>query len=387
VNKEVATEPPQPPEPPQPAGPPPPEQPKRPIVPLWGKITIVVSALLVVVVIAGFVIHVPYTTISPGAAEPLAGLVSIDGAKTFPEPRGDIRLLFVRERNHVSLWRYLRAKLDDNTEILKDAEATGGLPLPDAEANAVADMADAKVSATKVALQAAGFTIKPPSGVVVEATMPSTPDAAVLHQGDVIRSAAGKKVVSGSDLSKAVKAHKPGDTIAIGLERDGKPQTVHVRLSKASDGSTVIGVRVFPDFQFPVKVSVDTAGIGGPSAGLAMTLAILDKLTPGDLTGGKRVAVTGTIDPDGNVGEIGGIEQKGVSARAAHAQLFIVPQCSPQDPPDYLTACRQDLVRLRKRAGSKVKIIPVSNFQQALQALRDNGGEPVVKTAPVTNAA
>ena len=91
----------------------------------------------------------------------------------------------------------------------------------------------------------------------------------------------------------------------------------------------MIGVHVFPHFDFPVKVAVDTAGIGGPSAGLAMTLAILDDLTPGDLTGGKRVAVTGTIDPEGNVGEIGGIEQKAVAAQAAGAQLFIVPAVQP----------------------------------------------------------
>jgi PDZ domain-containing protein len=367
---------------------PPGPEPQEPVVPLWGKITIVVSAVLVVVVIAGFVIHVPYTTISPGAAEPLAGLVSVEGAKTFPTPRGDIRLLFVRERNHVSLWRFLRAKLDDNTEILGDQAATGGLAPADAEAQAEADMAGAKIAATKVALQAAGYTIKPPSGVEVVAVFPSHPDASVLHPGDVVVALDGKAIPDQDALGKAVSAHKPGDTVTLRVLRDGKPVDLKLRLSKdQQSGRTIIGVSAAPHYNFPAQVSVDTAGIGGPSAGLAMTLAILDKLTPGDLTGGKRVAVTGTIDGDGNVGEIGGIEQKGISARAAHAQLFIVPQCSPQDPPDYLSACRQDLARLRKRAGSAVKIIPVSTFQQALQALRDNGGDPVVKTAPVANAA
>jgi Lon-like protease len=364
-----------------------PEEP-QPVVPRWGKIALVVSAVLVVVVIAGFLIHVPYTTISPGAAEPLAGLVTVDGAKTFPKPRGDIRLLFVRERNHVSLWRYLRAKLDDNTELLKDSVATGGLAPADAEAQAEADMAGAKIAATKVALQAAGYTVKPASGVEVIAVFPSHPDAAVLHPGDLIVALDGKAIPDQDALGKAVSAHKPGDTVTLRVLRDGKPLDAKLRLSKdQQSGRTIIGVSAAPRYDFPAKVSVDTAGIGGPSAGLAMTLAILDQLTPGDLTGGKRVAVTGTIDGNGNVGEIGGIEQKGVSARAAHAQLFIVPQCSPQDPPVYLNACRQDLARLRKRAGSSVKIIPVATFQQALQALRDNGGEPVVKTAPVANAA
>src|SRR5205085_9130207 len=94
---------------------------------------------------------------------------------------------------------------------------------------------------------------------------------------------------------------------------------------QALKGRKGIGVELSPRFTFPVKVSVDTTNIGGPSAGLAMTLAILDDLTPGNLTGGARVAVTGTIDPNGNVGEIGGIEQKAVAARAAGVTLFIVP--------------------------------------------------------------
>ena len=131
-------------------------------------------------------------------------------------------------------------------------------------------------------------------------------------------------------------------------------------------------------------MNVDTTNIGGPSAGLAMTLAILDDLTPGDLTGGKRVAVTGTIDPAGNVGEIGGIEQKAVAARAAHVTLFIVPQCSPDDSPAALTQCKDDLVKTAKRAGSSIKVVPVSTFAQALKVLRDNGGAPVSTTTPTT---
>ena len=123
-----------------------------------------------------------------------------------------------------------------------------------------------------------------------------------------------------------------------------------------------------PRFTFPLKVSVDTTGIGGPSAGLAMTLAILDDLTPGDLTGGKRVAVTGTIDAAGNVGEIGGIEQKAVAARAAGVQLFIVPQCSPNDPPDYLAACKADLARaVEARGEASIKVVPVATFDAGAQ--------------------
>jgi PDZ domain-containing protein len=360
--------------------------PPAPRAPLWAKIAIPIAAFLILVMVAGFVIRVPYTTISPGDAVALTDRVQVDGAKTFPDPRGDIRLLFVRERNHVNLWRYLQAKLDDNTEILDDSAATGGLAPADLAANADADMADAKISATKVALEAAGYPVKGPTGFVVEATLPSHPNAAVLKPGDVIVSADGRPVADDGDLTRAVRKHKPGETISLGLVRDGKPTTVRLVLS-ADKGTPVIGVRVFPHYDFPVNVAVDTAGIGGPSAGLALTLAILDDLTPANLTGGKRVAVTGTIDPDGNVGEIGGIEQKGVAARAAGAQLFIVPQCSPADNKEQLQACQDDLARLQKRAGSKVKVLPVATFDDALEALRENGGARVVPVGPEAKVA
>src|SRR5207253_1810492 len=96
-----------------------PEAPPAKRVPLWGKVGIGVAIATLVVVVAGFMIHVPYSVISPGEAVPLTGLVKVDGAKTFDKPRGDIRLLFVRERNHVSLWRYLQAKLDSDSDIFK----------------------------------------------------------------------------------------------------------------------------------------------------------------------------------------------------------------------------------------------------------------------------
>jgi PDZ domain-containing protein len=133
-------------------------------------------------------------------------------------------------------------------------------------------------------------------------------------------------------------------------------------------------------------VDVDTSSIGGPSAGLAMSLAILDDLTPGDLTGGKHVAVTGTIDPDGRVGEIGGISQKAVAARAAGAQLFLVPQCT-SDNADALQSCKADLARATERAGKNVKVIPVATMADALRALRANGGEAVEQVGASDRAA
>ena len=125
-------------------------------------------------------------------------------------------------------------------------------------------------------------------------------------------------------------------------------------------------------YDFPIDVNVDTSQIGGPSAGLAMTLSIFDKLTPGDLTGGKKVAVTGTISEDGSVGEIGGISQKTGSAKAAGAQLFIVPACTRTD---IKTECENELTKAKQRAGESAGGSG-RDVRQALAALKAAAANP-----------
>jgi PDZ domain-containing protein len=368
----------------------PPEVPAEPTktrVPLWGKIGIGAAIVTLIVVVAGFLVHVPYTVISPGEAVPLTGLVKVEGAQTFDKPRGDIRLLFVRERVHVSVWRYLQAKLDSDSDILKDQVVNPQNKSPQQREEEGQDqMSQAKEAATKVALQAAGYKVD--STVTVTALAPDTPAANVLRKGDILKTADGREIHTEGELRSQVIKHKAGDDMTLGIVRGGKPMMVKIEVAADQNGRRYIGIQdMTTTFDSPVKVTVDTAGIGGPSGGLAMTLAILDDLTPGDLTGGTRVAVTGTIDFDGNVGEIGGIEQKAVAARAAGAKVFIVPQCSPQDAPPYLQLCQKDLARATKRVGSGVKVVPVSTFDQALDVLHDNGGEAVVPSAPATQAA
>jgi Lon-like protease len=357
---------------------------RRPRVPLWGKLGIGSAILLVAVVIAGFLIHVPYSTLSPGDAVPLTDLVHVSGPQTFPAGRGDIRLLFVRERNHVNLWRYLQAQLDADTDVLKDVQLNpNGQSQTLLNEQADQQMADAKNAATKVALEAAGYTVRPAPGLTVSDFRPGYPAEKALKYGDVILAADGRTITTSRALTEVIGKHRAGEQVTLEILRAGRRRTVKVGIVNDPNGR-VIGILASPRFVFPLKVEVDTSGIGGPSGGLAMSLAILDDLTPGNLTGGQRVAVTGTIGFAGTVGEIGGIEQKAVAARAAGAHLFIVPACTA---PETKVSCESDLRRATKRAGAKVKVVAVQTFDEALRVLRQNGGDPVQKVGPDAKAA
>jgi Lon-like protease len=367
----------------EPAGP---EPARRPVS--WiTRVLFGLAFMVVIATVAGFVVRVPYTTIAPGEALSLPPRVSITGAPSFSEGRGDIRLLFVREAGNVNVWQYIRARLDSDIELVKDSAVNPGKLTPKQQnAQGLQQMADAKAAATAVALRAAGYKVGVSPGLTVNDLVPDFPAIKVLQWGDIILTADGKKITKAEDLTAAITSHAVGTDVTLGVTRAGNPMSVRVPVS-TQDGRKIIGVTVSPRLTFPFQVMVDTTGIGGPSAGLAMSLAILDDLTPGDLTGGTHVAVTGTIDPTGQVGEIGGIEQKAVAARAAHVSVFIVPQCSPDDAPPSLAACKSDLVKTAKRAGSGIKVVPVSTFAQALKVLRDNGGAPVSTTVPTTSTS
>ena len=132
------------------------------------------TAILAAAALAGFVIHLPYYTLSPGGTLPLAQRVQVKGAATYPR-RGDFRLLYVRERPNVNVWQWLQASLDPDIDLVKRSDVTGGQPQPLVNLEDQWDMASAKLFAQKVALQAAGFTVRPLDGVSVFGLVPGEP--------------------------------------------------------------------------------------------------------------------------------------------------------------------------------------------------------------------
>jgi PDZ domain-containing protein len=373
-----ATAAPQPPSatPPLPPSPDMPEPQPRARVSRWWWALLGFVVLVFVVAFVGFWVRLPYYTISPGGGLPVNDRVTVQGARTYPT-KGEVFLLFVRERARVNVWRYLQAKLDPDIDLFPEQSFTGGRTPAQLRDQAIADMQNSQLAAKRVALEKLGYDV-PPKGAVVFSTLPKSPASKVLKKGDVIVSVDGKPVRELSDLSKIITTHAPGDQVAVVVERDGTRVPVVMKTIKNPDGeNAIIGVTVTQRYDFPVDIKIDTSDIGGPSAGLAMTLAIIDDLSPGDQTGGKRVAVTGTISGDGQVGEIGGIEQKAVAAKAADAQLFIVPKCTQ---PEGRAECLDELDRARKRSGD-TPVVAVSTLDEALQALRKVGGAPVVQVA------
>jgi Lon-like protease len=257
------------------------------------------------------------------------------------------------------------------------------------------DMRTAKETAEFVALKRLGFdaTLTPGDVIIDELVClkPSddgrtctqfAPSDNLLDPGDKLVSIDGTPLSVVEDLSPILAKHKAGDKVTIAYERDGKPGSGEVELIAAPDEPTRTIIGFIPSdtttISLPadVKINIDTESIGGPSAGLAFTLTVIDQLSKGDLLGGKRIAVTGTININAEVGAIGGLSSKASAVLQSGAKYFLVPTSQGD----------QDIATARKVVGDKVEIIPVATLDEALAALARIGGDalPASADAPAT---
>nr|WP_231126806.1 PDZ domain-containing protein [Motilibacter aurantiacus] len=161
--------------------------------------------------------------------------------------------------------------------------------------------------------------------VVVQAVVKDAPAEGVVRAGDVIVAVDGKAVADPQAVRDAISAHQPGDRVSVTVERGDKQLRLTMTTADGGNGRAVIGVTPSARVRPPLKVEIKLEDVGGPSAGMMFALGLIDKLTPGELTGGAFVAGTGTISEEGAVGPIGGIKQKLVGAKRAGASVFLAP--------------------------------------------------------------
>ncbi|HEY3069896.1 MAG TPA: PDZ domain-containing protein [Gaiellaceae bacterium] len=220
------------------------------------------------------------------------------------------------------------------------------------------EMSQSQLVAAAVALRYLGHKVNAkPDGAEVTLVFPNTPATGKLEIGDVIIEANGKPVETTGDLRTAMEGVKPGEPVTFVVRRSGGRRDV--RLGTQPDQQdperAVVGVLIeqSADIHLPVNVRINAGSIGGPSAGLAFALDIVDE-SGHDVDDGRRIVVTGALDLNGRVEPIGGVKQKTIAAREAHADLFLVPD--------------GNLAEARRYAGS-LDVLPVTTFREALSVL------------------
>ncbi len=334
----------------------------------------------------------------PADAQPVEPRLTIEGPTTYSST-GQVLFVTVRTPELSMLeWWVGRENLAVDPKSYSDLYATE-TPQEQTTRGQV-DMRTAKETAEYVALHRLDLGAKLTPGEVVidelvclEASddgrkcIEYAPSDKLLDPGDKLLEVDGVPLKVVDDLAPILAKHKPGDKVPVEYERDGKQGSGEVELIAAPQEPerTIIGFLPsdtasvsLPD---DVSITIDTESIGGPSAGLAFTLTLIDQLSEGDLLGGKRVAVTGTININADVGAIGALSSKASAVLQSGAKYFLVP--TAQGP--------ADIAKARKVVGDDVEIIPVATLEEALAALRRIGGDAVpdqpvdeTSTAPAT---
>jgi PDZ domain-containing protein len=305
--------------------------------------TLAVSgAILVALVAVASLLPVPYVIYSPGPTEDTLGeedgapVIQVDGAETYPTD-GELDLTTVGITpvdGRVDLFTALGAWLDTERAVYPRELIYG----PDItaeerrEENAFMlrrSQEDAKVAA----LRQLGYDV--PELVVVDMVIEGKPADGALEPGDEVLRVDGVAIESADDVVQAVQAHAPGDEIEFMINRSGEELVLDVVTTEAEDGDhAFVGFAPAPGYDFPVQIDVSIDDrIGGPSAGMIFALAIYDTLTPGALLDGLHVAGTGEISGDGDVGPIGGIQQKIAAAANQSVDLFLAPVENCDDVP------------------------------------------------------
>jgi len=322
----------------------------------------VVGALAAALVVAGIALYlIPSNDyiFLPDPAHPVAPLMRVQGGHN-PTGAGGIYFVDVFERR-ASMLESLFPSIRSGSTLVP-----AKLIVPPGVSDQVvrrADLRQMSISqriAAAVALRRLGYhVVARPAGVIVDYAEPGSHAIGKLEPTDVVVSLDGKPTLTVSALHKQLAGIHPGATVTLGVQRGGNSLTVRVQTvtDPRDRHHALIGFLLAGEaasIHLPIRVQITSGDIGGPSAGLAFALEVMEKLGH-NIDHGYRVAATGTISLDGTVGAIGGVKQKTIGAREANADVFLVPAG------DNATEAR--------RYAHGLRIIAVQSFPQALRAL------------------
>lgn len=332
--------------------------------------------------------------LTPGDATPVAPLVKVEGVAT--TKHHDKIMLTDVYLTSLNAWHWLTLHFSSHVQFVgADELVEPGVPTDELGAQGYLEMSDSKQAAEVAAFNALGW--KTPAtatgAILTSVSAPSPARTAGLHVADEVTAVDGTAVTSSCALVRAVHDLAPGTkehftvrkakispsgiityrapssvTLTAGVTPSGMVASGCAGVTGASKSWLGVGLEDGYSYALPATVSIDTKDIGGPSAGLAMTLTLIDKLSRTSISGGQPIAATGTMDVHGNVGDVGGVAEKTVAVQRAGAKYFFVPQV--------------EVATAKSAAAPGLTIVGVTTLKQALRDLQKLGGEapePITK--------
>ena len=315
-------------------------------------LAVLLGLVFAAALVASF-ISIPYYVEGPGPTPEVFPLLSVSGHPTYPS-QGTFLLTSVSFRPARAI-DWVLTKIDSSRSLVPSSAFLGGQTTQEEASRARLDLQESEFAAEYIALRAAtGYPKDRGPGALIVSIVHGCPADGPLRAGDVITAIDGRAVDGRKEASATLDAIPTGRQIHLQVQ-DASGGTESVDLTRAQctkKGPPLVGFSAIDNFPFHVDVNGD---VGGPSGGLAYSLGLYDLLTPGDLTGGRTVAGTGSMDLSGKVYPIGGIGKKIIGAERAGADVFLVPKGNMAEA---------------QKAGSNIPLVPVGTFQDALDYLQ-----------------
>lgn len=312
-------------------------------------------AILVLLLSLGLFIQIDYYIVMPSRAVNLGDIISIDSTDQGDE--GSFYLVTVSQKRASPLtaaYGILHPHMDISPI---DSVIPTGMDESEYRQLLNDNMIESRHLAQVVALRRAGYDVEINSeGVEIVGLSDNAPAQGFLFKGDIIRSVDGLPVFLATEVPLLVQDRLVGDEVILDIERDTLNISVTIATGKSPEDNELpilgIFIKTLPwEPVLPIEITMNTGRIGGPSAGLMFVLEILNQLQPEDLTVGRDIAGTGTIDINENVGRIGGVVQKVVAAEKAGAEYFLVPRSNYEQA---------------KKVARNIVIVPVDNLEEVL---------------------
>lgn len=328
--------------------------------------TLLSAALLAAVLaVLGTALPVPMVALGPGPTYDTLGVVggapvvTVEGLPTYPTT-GHLNMTTVSVADRLTFPQVLQAWAARDRQVVPRSQIfPPGKTDEEVRAENTQQFSTSEANAELAAMTELGI----PTRVVVGTIVPDTPAARVLEVGDELVAVAGRPVPTPVSVSEALAGTAPGQNVRITYRRAGLEQSADVELGASPDRRQgLLGVRPAVEPRSG-DIRISLGDVGGPSAGLMFALAVVDKLSPGELTGGRFVAGTGAIDATGDVSPIGGIPFKMTAAREAGATVFLVPD--------------ENCAEARSAAPSGLQLVRVAGLDDAVRQLEAlNDGQP-----------
>ncbi|MDA7025982.1 SepM family pheromone-processing serine protease [Bacillus sp. CLL-7-23] len=325
-----------------------------------------IALLIAIIGIVLSFVRLPVYITEPGEATELNPLIKVtDGYKE----KGSFSLMTVKV-GPANPFTYIWAKLRPYHEVLPEENfKQEGETDEEYMKRQLQMMRDSQENAMIAAYKRAGKKVSYTfNGVYVMSVVPGMPAEGKLKVGDKVKKVDGKTFQSAESLVRYIETKQADDMVKVVVERGKKEQTITMKLKtfKEEPNRAGLGISLITDRNVKVKptVKVNIEDIGGPSAGLMMSMEIYNQLTKVDETKGHHIAGTGTIDEKGRVGPIGGISQKIVAADKAGADVFFAPNEGGKKGSNY-----EEAVKTAKDIKTNMKIVPVDHMDDAINYL------------------